>query len=84
MTQDSRQPLIIDPADRVSLEDIKHRAEEISNLASAKTKAIADKVAEAELSKVALVAVGIVVVVASMAYLLGTRSGRRSMSAVGE
>ena len=84
MTQDPKQPLMIDPADRVSLDDVKHRAEEISNLASAKTKVMVEQVADAELSKVALVAVGVVLVIASLAYLLGTRAGRRTLSAGGE
>ena len=84
MTQDPRQPLTIDPADRVSLQDIKHRAEEITNLATAETKRVKSAIVEAELSKVALVAVGVILVVASLAYLRGARSARRAFAATGE
>lgn len=78
MTQDPRQTLTIDPADRVSLDDIKHRAEEITNLASAEAKRVTSSIAAAELSKVALVAVGVVVIVASLAYMRGAASARRA------
>ena len=78
MTQDPKHPLTIDPADRVSLDDIKHRTEEITNLAYAESKRVATKIAETEASKIALVAVGIVVVVASLAFLYGAQAGRRS------
>ena len=84
MTKDTARPLTIDPADRISLDDIRARAEKISNLAASEVKRATAQVTEAEISKVALVAVGVIVVVASLGFLLGSRAARRSMSRFAE
>jgi hypothetical protein len=89
MNSDSSQPLYIAPEERVTLEQLKHRAEVITDMATSEskrvatqvaeeTKRVATQVAEESLTKVAIVVVGTVLVVASLAYFLGSRAGRRS------
>ena len=73
----SGQPLYIPPAERVSLDEIKHRAREIQDLAVAQTKEVAAEVYDQNITRAALVALGVVVVVASLAFYLGSRAARR-------
>ncbi len=74
-----RTPPVV-PEERVTLEQIKHRAEEIGNLAINESKRIANDVYEQNVSKAVLVAVGVIVVAASLAYFMGSRAGRRAAS----
>ena len=78
MNADPKQPLYIAPEERVTLDQLKHRAEEISNLTVSESKRVATEVYEENLSKAVLVAVGVVLVAASLAYFLGSRAGRRA------
>ncbi|NTU70419.1 MAG: hypothetical protein HGB10_01140 [Coriobacteriia bacterium] len=77
MNADPKQPLTIAPEERVTLDQLRHRTEEIANLAKVEGKEIVHQVYEENFSKAVLVAVGVVVVAASLAYFLGSRAGRR-------
>lgn len=80
MTPDqTRQPLYIPPQERVTLDELKQRAVEVQNLAVVEAKEVVREVYEQDITRVALVAVGVVVVVASLAYYLGTRAARRAV-----
>lgn len=81
MNSNPRQPLDIAPEERVTLEQLKHRAEEVTNLAVGESKRVTSHILETEATKVAMIAVGTIVVVASLAYFLGQRAARRSFSA---
>ena len=81
MNEDPKQPLYIAPEERVTLDQLKHRAEEISNLAVSESKRVAHDVYEENLSKAVLVAVGVVVVAASLAYFFGIARGRAAAAA---
>lgn len=63
-------------AGRISIDDIRHRAESVKDLAVTDAKAAVDTVVHADPTKKALVAIGVLVVVASVAYFLGTRAAR--------
>lgn len=71
------QPLYVPPAERVSIDEIKHRAEEIQDLAVTESKRLVSEVYEQNMTRAALVAVGVVLVAASVAYLLGRATARR-------
>ena len=78
MTPDpTTQPLYIPPAERVSLDEIKQRATTIQNLAVVQAKEVAHEVYEQDVTRALLVALGVVVVVASLAYYVGSRAARR-------
>ncbi len=77
MNSNPRQPLEIAPEDRVTLEQLKHRAESIQNLAVSETKRVTNEVIEQDFTRKALIAVGTVVVVASLAYYFGRRAAQR-------
>ena len=75
MNADPRQPLYVAPEERVTLEQLKDRARKISDQAVSQSKRIASDIAEENLTKAALVAVGVVLLAASLAYFLGNRAG---------
>jgi len=78
MTPDpTTQPLFIPEQERVSLDEIKQRVAEVQNLAIVQAKEVALEVYEQDVTRIALVAVGVVVVVASLAFYLGSRAARR-------
>lgn len=79
MTADSakREPLYIPPEERVSLDELKQRVGQIQDMALARSKQVVREVYEQDATRIALVAVGVVVVAASMAYLFGTRACRQ-------
>ena len=79
MTKDPAkgQPLYIPPEERVSVDELKQRAEQIQDLALTQTKQVVHEVYEQNVTRAALVALGVVVVAASVAYYLGTRAARR-------
>lgn len=80
MTTDSakREPLYIPPEERVSLDELKQRVVQIQEMALTRSKRVVREVYEQDATRIALVAVGVVVVAASMAYLFGTRACRQS------
>ena len=78
MTQDpTTQPLYIPPEERVLLDEVKQRAVEIQNLAVVQAKDVVREVYEQDVTRAALVALGVILVAASLAYYLGTRAARR-------
>jgi ABC-type spermidine/putrescine transport system permease subunit I len=78
MTPDpTQQPLYIPPAERVSLGEIKQRATTIQNLAVVEAKEVVHEVYEQNVTRAAIVALGVVVVAASIAYYIGTRAARQ-------
>lgn len=68
----------IDPAPdatpRITLDDVKHRAEAVKNLAVSDAKSAVATVTQTDAATKVLIAVGIVVAVASVAYFLGSRA----------
>jgi hypothetical protein len=67
--------------DRVSIEDIKHRAHDVKSKAVAEAKGAADVVLGGEEGKRTLLFMaGVVVLAASIAFYLGTRSGRAQVT----
>jgi len=81
MNSNPNQPLEIAPEERVTLEQLKHRAEAVTNLAVGESKRVTTDILETQAAKIAMIAVGTIVVVASLAYFLGQRAARRSASA---
>jgi hypothetical protein len=78
MTPDpTSQPLYIPPEERVSLDEIKQRAGTIQNLAVVQAKEVAYEVYEQNVTRAVLVALGVVVVAASLAYYVGSRAARQ-------
>ena len=80
MNADPKQPLYVAPEERVTLEALKHRAEQVSDLTVSESKRLANELYEQNVTKTVLIAVGAVLVVASVAYFLGTRAGRHAAS----
>lgn len=77
MNSNPRQPLEVAPQDRVTLEQLKHRAESVQNLVVSEAKRVTNEVAEQDITRKALIVVGTVVVVASIAYYFGRRAAQR-------
>lgn len=78
MTPDpTTQPLYIPPAERVSLDELKQRATNIQNLAVVQAKEVVDEVYTQDVTRAVLVALGVVVVAASLAYYIGKRAARQ-------
>ena len=79
MTKDpaKKQPLYIPPEERVTVDELKQRVEQVQDLALQRTKQVVGEVYEQNVTRAALVALGVVVVAASVAYYLGTRASRR-------
>ena len=84
MNSDPKQPLHIAPEERVTLEQLKHRAEAVADLAVTESKRVTQEVYEQNVTKAAMVAVGVVLVAASIAYFLGSRACRRAASGLTE
>ena len=78
MTQEpTSQPLYIPPAERVSLDEIKSHARKIQDLAVVQTKEVAHQVYDQDVTRAAIIAVGVIVVAASLAYYLGRQAARQ-------
>ena len=86
MTKDPAkgQPLYVPLEERVTVDELKQRAEQIQDLALTQTKQVVREVYEQNVTRAALVAVGVVVVAASVAYYLGTRAARQVTAPVAE
>jgi len=74
------QPLYTPPAERVTIDEIKQRATQVQDLAVEDTKLVVREVYEQNVTRAALIAVGVVVVAASIAYLLGRRAAQAAMT----
>jgi hypothetical protein len=79
-----REPLYIPPEERVSLDELKQRVGQIQDLALTRSKRVVREVYEQDVTRAALVAVGVVVVAASLAYLFGAQACKRSSGADAE
>ena len=64
---------------RVTLDDLRHRAEAVKTKAVVDARDAVDTVFTAEAKRTMMIAAGVVLVAASMAYFLGTRSGRAAL-----
>ncbi|PKQ16868.1 MAG: hypothetical protein CVT67_03655 [Actinobacteria bacterium HGW-Actinobacteria-7] len=64
------------PAERITLDQIRHRAEEIQDRAVADAKSAVAAVVDTDATRTLLVVAGVVVIAASLAYYLGSRAHR--------
>ena len=76
MTSQSQLP----DAGRVSLDDIKRRAEAVRSRAVVEAKDAVDTVFAADARRTFAMVAGVVVLAACAAYFLGSRSGRAAMA----
>ncbi len=65
------------PDERVTLDELKHRAEALKDLAVSETRAAVRRVFAEDSTKVVLAVAGAVVLAVSFAYLAGARAGAR-------
>ena len=63
---------------KITLEDVKHRAEAVRDLAKSEAKRATNTIMHERATQAVMVGVGVVAVLASLAYLMGTRKGRAS------
>lgn len=86
MTKDPAkgQPLYVPPEERVTVDELKLRVEQIQDLALTQTKQVVHELYEKDVTRAALVALGVVVVAASVAYYLGTRAARQVTASIAE
>lgn len=61
---------------KITLDDIKHRAEAVTDMAVSDAKQAVAMVANTDAAKKVMIAVGVVLAVASVAYFMGTRAAR--------
>ena len=64
------------PVERITLDDLKHRAEQVKDLAVTDAKSAVASVIDTNETRTLLIIVGVVVVAASIAFFLGARSVR--------
>ncbi len=76
----SAKPVETPAEPRVSLDDLRHQAESLKAQAVTEAKGVADTIVQQEATKTILVVAGVVVLAASLAYFLGTRSGRAMLT----
>lgn len=67
-----------EPAEKITLEDIRHRTEEVKDLAVSQTKDAAARVMAMDATRKALIVAGVAVAVVGLAYLMGSRACRAS------
>ncbi len=63
---------------RVTIDDLKHRAEAVKSLAVRETKDAVNTVFDENATRTLIIVAGVVVVVASLAFFLGSKSVRSS------
>lgn len=63
-----------EPVERITLDDLKHRAEQVKDLAVVETKTAAASVLDTNEAKTLMIIAGVVVLAASVAFFLGARS----------
>lgn len=61
---------------KITLDDLRHRAEAVTDMAVSDAKQAVATVASTEAAKKVMIAVGVVLAVASVAYFMGTRAAR--------
>jgi len=65
-----------EPVEKITLDDLKHRAEQVKDLAVTETKTAVSNVLDTNEAKTLMIVAGVVIVAASIAFFLGTRSVR--------
>lgn len=75
----SLEPVPEDGQDKITLDDIKHRAQHVKDVTVTETKDAIGRVMAVDTSKQLLIAAGVVVAVVSLAYFMGARRGRRAI-----
>jgi len=65
-----------EPAEKITLEDLKHRAGQVKDLAVTETKSAVSSALDTSEVKTLLMIAGVVVVAASVAFFLGARTAR--------
>lgn len=73
---DRVRPGAVEP--RITIEDVKHRAEAVRDLAATEARSAVDKVVDDSAGRTLLIMAGLVVVAASVAFYLGARAVRGS------
>lgn len=68
------------PAPRVTIDDLRHRAESVKSLAVTEAKDAVGTVIGKDERRTLMIVAGVVVVAASIAFFLGSRSGRAAMA----
>lgn len=63
-------------APRVTIDDLRHRAERVKSTAIAEAKGAVDTVFADDAKRAAMIVIGVALVAASLAYYLGTRAVR--------
>lgn len=66
--------------ERISIDDIRHRAEYVKSQALAEAKGAVDTVVGENGTRTLVIVAGLVVVAASLAFFLGSRSGRAALA----
>jgi hypothetical protein len=62
--------------ERITIDDIRHRAENVKSKAITEAKETVDEVIGENGARTLVIVAGLVLIAASLAYFLGTRSGR--------
>ena len=62
------------PVERITLDDLKHRAGQVQDLAVTETKSAVASVLDTNEAKTLMIIAGVVVLAASVAFFLGARS----------
>ena len=73
MSADKLAPL---PEPRVTMDDLRHQAESVKSKALAEAKSAVDAVVSPDEKRMLIMVAGLVLVAASLAFFLGSRSGR--------
>jgi len=76
----AKSDLSVPPVERITIDDLKHRAESVKSKAISEAKGAVDVVVGQEATRTLLIVAGIVVVAASLAFFLGSRAGRDAMA----
>ncbi len=71
------QEITPQPVERITLDDLKNRAEKIKDIAVTDVKTATTQVLETDATKTLLIVAGVVIAAASIAYFLGSRAGGR-------
>lgn len=67
-----------DSVDRITLDDVKQRAERVRDLAESDAREAVGRVLTEDATRTLIIIAGVVIVTASVAYMLGSRCCRRS------
>lgn len=74
MSPSSKGP---EATERISLDDLKHRAEAVKDLAASEVKDTVSRVTSLDATRKMMIVAGVAVAVISVAFYLGARAGAR-------